>query len=192
VAVLRYMVIGMAIGVATELAARAFGLWIYNQRQTPVLNVIIMFGLIMGGLAGRMRPLSIGVVTGIAFGIGLLYEIANLRVLKWWYFPNERLAFIRGHAAIVVVLALLWAAVPAMILGVQRVIPATERWSGASRIERLNQRERQLTQKLDSLRERARAVETQLDEVRLLKQTLLGRHAVRQLGAQEGNPAPTP
>jgi len=193
--VLHYMVIGMAIGVVTELAARTFRLWIYNQRQTAVLNVIIMFGLIMGGLASRVRPpLGIEVVTGIAFGVGLLYEIANIRVLKWWYFPNERLAFIRGHAAIVVVLALLWAAVPAMILGVQRVMPATERWSiiGVSRVDRLNQRERQLMQKLDSLHERARAVETQLDEVRVLKQTLLGRRAVRQLGPQEGNPAPTP
>jgi hypothetical protein len=192
VAVLHYMVIGMAIGIATELAARTFGFWIYNQRQTAVLNVIIVFGLIMGGLASRVRPLGLEVVTSIAFGIGLLYEIANLRVLKWWYFPNERLVFVRGHAAIVVVLALLWAAVPVMILGVQRVIPATERWSGASRMDRLNQRERQLTQKLDSLHERARAVETQLEEVRLLKQTLLGRHAVRQLGPQQGNPVPTP
>jgi len=190
--VLRYMVIGMAIGVAIELAARTLRLWIYNQGQTAVLNVIIMFGLIMGGLASRVRPLGIAVVVGSAFGIGLLYEIANLRVLKWWSFPNERLAFIRGHAAIVVVLALLWAAVPVMILGVQRVVPAAERWSGATRLERLNQRERQLTQKLDSLHERARAVETQLDEVRLLKQTLLGRRAVRQLGPQEGNPPPTP
>ena len=191
---LHYMVIGMAIGVVTELAARTFRLWIYNQRQTAVLNVIIVFGVIMGGLASRVRPLGIVVVVGSAFGIGLLYEIANIRLLKWWYFPDERLAFIRGHAAIVVLLALLWAAVPVTILGVQRVIPATQRWSiiGGSRVERLNQRERQLMQKLDSLHERARAVETQLDEVRVLKQTLLGRHAVRQLGPQEGNPAPTP
>lgn len=191
---LHYVVIGMAIGVATELAARTFHFWIYNHRQIAMLNVIIVFGLIMGGLATRVRPLGIEVVAGVAFGIGLLYEIANLRVLKWWYFPNERLAFVRGHAAIVVVLALLWAAVPVMIVGVRRVIPATGRFSitGASRLDRLNQRERQLAQKLDSLRERARTVETQLDEVRLLKQTLLGRHAVRQLGPQDGTPAPTP
>jgi hypothetical protein len=132
-------------------------------------------------------------VVGIAAGIGLAYEIANLRVLKWWYFPNERLAFIRGHAAIVVVLALLWGAVPVMIVGVQKLAPrVSESILGASRLERLNQRERQLTRKLDSLRDRARAVETQLDEVRTLKQTLLGRRAVRHLGSQEANPAPTP
>lgn len=184
----------MVIGVATELTARTFRLWIYHQRQTPVLNVVIMFGLIMGGLASRTRPLGLPVVVGIAFGIGLLYEIANLRVLKWWYFPNERLAFIRGHAAIIGVLALLWGAVPLMIVGVQRVMPKVGRTliTGDSRLERLNQRERQLSQKLDGLRERARAVETQLDEVRLLKQALLGRRAVRQLGPQEANPAPTP
>jgi hypothetical protein len=183
----------MAIGVAAELVARTFRLWIYHQRQTPVLNVVIVFGFIMGTLASRMRPLGLPLVVGVGVGIGLAYEIANLRVLKWWYFPNERLAFIRGHAAIVVVLALLWGAVPVMIVAVQKVIPrVSESVLGASRLERLNQRERQLTRKLDSLRDRARAVETQLDEVRALKQTLLGRRAVRHLGSQEANPAPTP
>lgn len=191
---LRYVVIGIAIGVVTELTARTFRLWIYHQQRTPVLNVIIMFGLIMGGLASRVRPLGLEVVVGIAFGIGLLYEIANLRVLKWWYFPNERLVFIRGHAAIVVVLALLWAAVPALIVGAQQMLLAkgAPLVSGISRLDRLNQRERQLTEKLEALRERARAVETQLDEVRTLKQTLVGRHSVREMGSQQQNPPPTP
>ena len=189
---LRYVVIGMAIGVVTELAARTFRLWIYHKGYTPVLNVIIVFGLIMGGLASRVRPLGLEIVVGIAFGIGLLYEIANLRFLRWWSFPNERLVFIRGHAAIVVVLALLWAAVPALIVGVQRAVLAKgSSFMGASRLDRLNQRERQLMQKLDTLHERARAVETQLEDVRMLKQTLLGRRAVRELGAHAG-PPPTP
>jgi hypothetical protein len=192
--VLRYIVIGMVIGVATELVARTFRLWVYHQPQTPVLNVIIMFGVIMGGLASRTRPLGLPVVAGIAFAIGLLYEIANLRVLKWWYFPNERLAFIRGHVAIVLTLAVLWAAVPAMIVGAQRVVPAKARslFSGSSRLDRLNERERQLMRKLDGLQERTRAVQTQLEEVRSLKQALLGRQAVRRLAPRETNPAPTP
>ncbi len=191
--VLRCVVIGMLIGTATELVARTFHLWVYHQRWTPVLNVLIVFGLIMGTLASRIRPLGLPVVVGVAVGVGLVYEIANLRVLKWWYFPNERLAFIRGHAAIVLVLALLWGAVPVMTVGVLTVIPrVSETVLGVSRLERLNQRERQLTRKLDGLRERVRAVETQLDEVRALKQTLLGRRAVRQLGSQAAKPAPTP
>lgn len=194
-AVVRYVVIGMLIGVATELVARTFRLWTYRQSRTPVLNVIIMFGVIMGGLTSRARFLGLEAVIGIAFGVGLLYEVANLRVLKWWSFPNQRLWFIRGHAAIVVVLALLWALVPVMIVSANAMLPRAGHTvlSGAdSRLERLTQRERQLTEKLDALHQRARAVETQLDEVRVLKQTLLGRQAVRQLGAQEANPAPTP
>ncbi|HVO23550.1 MAG TPA: hypothetical protein VMW56_07980 [Candidatus Margulisiibacteriota bacterium] len=183
----------MLIGTATELVARTLRLWIYRQRHTPVLNVVIVFGLIMGALASRIRPLGLPLVVGIAVGVGLVYEIGNLRVLKWWDFPDERLAFIRGHAAIVVVLALLWGAVPVMIVGVQAVIPrVSETVLGVSRLERLNQRERQLTRKLDGLRERVRAVETQLDEVRTLKQTLIGRRAVRRLGSSDANPAPTP
>lgn len=190
---LRCVVIGMLIGTATELVARTLRLWIYRQRHTPVLNVVIVFGLIMGALASRIRPLGLPLVVGIAVGVGLVYEIGNLRVLKWWDFPDERLAFIRGHAAIVVVLALLWGAVPVMIVGVQAVIPrVSETVLGVSRLERLNQRERQLTRKLDGLRERVRAVETQLDEVRTLKQTLIGRRAVRRLGSSDANPAPTP
>jgi hypothetical protein len=183
----------MALGVVTELAARTLRLWIYHKAHTPVLNVIVMFGLIMGGLASRVRPLGLEVVVVIAFAIGLLYEVANLRVLKWWYFPSERLAFIRGHAAIVVVLALLWAAVPAVIVEVQGAVQAKggSLVMGVSRLDRLNQRERQLTQKLDALHERARAVETQLEDVRMLKQTLLGRRAVRELGPHD-NPPPTP
>jgi hypothetical protein len=191
--VLRCVVIGMVIGTATELVARTFRLWIYQQRQTAVLNVVIVFGLVMGALASRMRSLGLPLVVGVATGIGLMYEIANLHFLKWWSFPNQRLAFIRGHAAIVVVLALLWGAVPVMIVGVLTVVPrVSETVLGVSRLERLNQRERQLTRKLDALRERVRAVETQLDEVRTLKQTLLGRRAVRRLGSAEANPAPTP
>jgi hypothetical protein len=191
---LRYVLIGMAIGVVTELVARTLRLWIYQKPQTPVLNVVIVFGLIMGGLASRTKLLGLPVVMGVAFAIGVLYEVANLRVLKWWHFPNERLAFIRGHAAIVVVLALLWAAVPAVIGKVQRTLPRAGRTfvSGASRLERLNQREQQLMRKLDGLHERARAVETQLEDVRLLKQALLGRQAVRQLRPQDASAAPTP
>jgi hypothetical protein len=192
--VLHCIVIGMVIGVATELVARTFRLWVYHQSQTPVLNVLIMFGVIMGGLASRTRPLGWPVVVGSAFAIGLLYEIANLSVLKWWHFPNERLVFLRGHVAIVLTLAVMWAAVPVMIVGAQRVLPGKARmlFTGGSRLDRLNQRERQLMQKLDGLQARTRAVETQLEEVRSLKQALLGRQAVRRLAPREANPAPTP
>jgi hypothetical protein len=191
--VLGYIIIGVVIGVATELVARTFRLWIYNRASTPVLNVIIVFGFIMGVLASRVRGLGLPNVIALAFGVGLLYEIINLRVFKWWYFPSERLLFIRGHTAIVIVLALMLAVVPAAILETHALVPLAGRsLIAGSRLDRLNQRERQLMQKLDGLRERARAVETQLDEVRMLKQALVGRQAVRRLESQDANPPPTP
>ncbi len=188
---LRCMVIGIILGVAIELVARTFRLWIYHQLQTPILNVVVMFGLIMGGVASGARTLGLPLLVVIGFAIGLLYEIANLRILKWWYFPGERLAFVSGHTAIVVVLALLWGLVPAMIAGAQSALPKA-RPSREARLERLNTREQQLIAKIEALRARQREVETRLEEVRAQKQALLARQAVRRPGIQDASPAPTP
>ena len=106
--------IGMVIGAAAELSARRLGLWIYRQPQYPIMNVIVMFGIIMGSVAGLVPHLGRPMTFAIAFAIGVVYEIANLRMLNWWYFPGQRLAVVHGHAAIVVVLSILWGAVPLM------------------------------------------------------------------------------
>lgn len=119
---LRCILIGMIIGVASEAGARRLSLWIYRQPQYPIMNVIVMFGIVMGGIASLVPSLGITAAFSIAFAIGLGYEIANLRILDWWYFPGERLAFIRGHAAIVVVISLLWGAVPLMAAAVHAAL----------------------------------------------------------------------
>ena len=110
--VLRCMIIGMLLGAVTEAIARTLGLWVYRRPQTPIINVVVMFGLIMGGIASLVGPLGIVGTFVLAFAIGLAYEIANLRLLDWWYFPGDRMAFVRGHAAIALVLAVLWGSVP--------------------------------------------------------------------------------
>lgn len=109
---LRCMLISMVIGIVGEITARTRRLWIYRSAQTPIVNVIVMFGVVMGGVAAFVPNVGLLPAFFVAFAIGLVYEIANLSVLDWWYFPDERLAFIHGHAAIVVVIAVLWGTVP--------------------------------------------------------------------------------
>jgi hypothetical protein len=120
--VLRCMLISMVIGVGGEVSARTLRLWIYRTAYTPLVNIVVMFGVIMGGIAALVPSVGVLPIFFIAFAVGLVYEIANLYVLDWWYFPDERLAFVRGHTAIVVVLALLWGTVPVVTAGVRAVL----------------------------------------------------------------------
>ncbi|MFI5395299.1 MAG: hypothetical protein ACHQ9S_07165 [Candidatus Binatia bacterium] len=115
---LRCVLIGIVFGILAETSARALSLWIYRRAHYPLVNVLVIFGLVMGGIAAVVP--QIGVLPALLLGIaaGLLYEVINLAVLDWWYFPGERLAFIHGHAAIVAVLALLWGVVPVAIAAV--------------------------------------------------------------------------
>jgi hypothetical protein len=192
VRVLRCMLIGIVIGVAAEIVARAFNLWIYRQPQTPILNVIAMFGLVMGGVAALAPKIGVKSAFVIAFAIGLAYEFANLRLLDWWYFPGERLGFIHGNAAIAVVIALLWGAVPIVITLAQSRLPHPRRLMAPTqtRLEALAVRERQLIGKLEALRQRERDVEARLDQTRAMKEALLARQAVRQLGTRDATPTP--
>ena len=116
---LRCMLISMVIGIVSEITARMLRLWVYRSGRTPIVNVVVMFGLVMGGIAALVPHIGLLPVFCLAFAVGLMYEIANLYALDWWYFPDERLAFIQGHAAIVVTIALLWGAVPLLTAGVR-------------------------------------------------------------------------
>lgn len=191
---LRCMLIGMAIGVVTEIAAYLLRLWIYNQPQTPIINVVVMFGFIMGGIACYVRAIGLVGAFAIAFVIGLIYEVANLSVLRWWYFPEERLGVIRGNAQIVLALALMWGVVPVIIARAQTALPKVQRTAvpAASRLERLNQRENQLVEKLAAVQQRAYDIEAKLAEIRAAKEMLVSRQAVRKPGAPDVPAQPTP
>ena len=109
------VLLGMIIGTVTEVTARTCRLWLYRRPHTPVVNVIGMFGFIMGGLAAAAGHLGTAATFGLAAAIGLAYELANLHILDWWYFPDQRMAVVRGHTAIVLTLTLTWGLVPLMI-----------------------------------------------------------------------------
>jgi hypothetical protein len=119
--VLRCVIIGMIVGTVAEIGARWLQLWMYRRPQYPVVNVVAVFGIIMGSLAALVPSIGVGVAFVIAFAVGLLYEIVNLARLHWWSFPGERVAFIHGHAAVVMMMALLWGSVPLLIASVRAV-----------------------------------------------------------------------
>lgn len=186
---LRCIVIGLGLGVAVEVVARVLNLWRYHHAQTPILNVIGMFGLVMGGLAGLVPQLGAAGSAGAAFAAGLAYEILNLRVLRWWYFPGERMGFIAGHTAIVLVLAALWGATPLLIAEAAAAVapPRATRPSPEARLEALTVRERRLLERLDTAHQVVRDLETRLQAVRDAKAALEARYGIRPLA-----PAPTP
>ena len=188
------VLIGMALGVVTEVCARLLNLWVYRQPQTPVLNVIVVAGLVMGALAtlvpryGMLRAFVAGAAVGLA------YEIANLGFLKWWDFPDRRLGFIRGHVAIVVVASAGWGVMPLIVASVHAALPRTTRFEAPrqSALEKLNEREQVLIQKLDAARQREGDLESRLDDVRRRKQLLLDKQTVRKVERPARRLSPTP
>jgi len=111
----------MVIGAITEFGAHVLQLWVYRRPYYPIVNVVVVFGIIMGSIGALVPSLGLALAFVIAFAVGLLYEIVNLTQLHWWSFPGERVAFIHGHAAVVVAIALLWGFVPLFITALQAV-----------------------------------------------------------------------
>jgi len=196
--VLSYVLIGMTVGVITEVCARLLKLWVYRQPQTPVLNVIVIFGLVMGAIAMLVPDHGLWLPFVLGAAVGLAYEVANLTALKWWDFPDARLGFIRGHAAIVVVMTLGWGAVPLITAKVHAALPRLAHVQSArqSPLEKLNEREQVLIEKLDAVRQRQADLESRLDDVRRRKQLLHDKQASRGVDLPVERPgrrpSPTP
>jgi hypothetical protein len=110
---LPFIATGIAIGALSEGAAYYQRLWVYRNLTYPIVNVLVVFGLVMGGLASRGAAWGLGAVYAAGAAVGLAYEWLNLALLGWWSFPGERLLVFRGHAAIVTALG--WGVVPVAI-----------------------------------------------------------------------------
>ena len=192
---LAYVLIGMTCGVITEVCARLLKLWVYRQPQTPVLNVIVVAGLIMGAIATLVPRYGMLPAFVLGFAVGLAYEVANLAFLKWWDFPDERLGFIHGHAAIVVLVSVGWGAVPLITASVHAALPHVVHDVEAPRqsaLEKLNEREKVLIEKLDAVRQRQGDIESRLEDVRRRKQLLLDKQTVRKMEHPAAQRSPTP
>jgi hypothetical protein len=118
---LPYLLIGIALGVATEILARVAGLWRYRHPALPLANVALMFGVVHGGLAHALARHGWIWLFLVGAAIGVAYEIVNDRVLKAWTFPGTTLPWLRGQVAVIGV-GLAWGLVPVMIVLLRRAL----------------------------------------------------------------------
>jgi len=100
------------VGLVTETIARTGRLWIYRKPINPVINILIMFGLVMGGLSLVVPTLGHGPVLLIAAAIGYGYEHFNFAVLGWWDFPGDRFLVFKGKQACALSVGVLWGLAP--------------------------------------------------------------------------------
>ena len=107
--------IAVLVGALAEIIARKARLWIYRKPINPVINVLIMFGLVMGGLSLTVPSLGYLPVFIIASIIGYIYEQLNFSVLGWWDFPDDRFLVFKGKQACAVSVGITWGFVPLII-----------------------------------------------------------------------------
>ena len=125
----RVFLISAGSGVAIEIAAAVLGLWRYRHPVLPVLNVLIMFGLVHGvllaGLVGAQRPLSAMAPVLFMLGalVGLGYEAANHFSLKSWTFGERPLLGVGRDLDKAVLVGVAWGATPVMVKLVSEMIP---------------------------------------------------------------------
>lgn len=118
---LTYCVICIALGSATEALAYALKLWLYRAAWLRILNIVLTFGLIFGGMSWLLAGHGVLAQFAAGAGFGLAYEIANDRWLKAWSFPGGTLPWLTGQPAVIGV-GLTWGFVPVMAVVLARVI----------------------------------------------------------------------
>ncbi len=123
----RYFLIAAVLGGASEIIARALRLWIYRNAALPVLNVLLMFGMVQGvsvaWLIGGHQPL-IGVapvlfMTGAL--IGVVYEGLNEFRLRAWSWPDASLLGLTRSIDKAAAVGAAWGLVPVVTAAIARL-----------------------------------------------------------------------
>lgn len=109
------IVTAAAFGILVETLAWATRLWLYRSPVYTALNVIFMFGLVMGFLAVLVPRRGALLCFGAAAAVGFLYELANFYLLHWWWFPAGKFLIFRGELGISLALAVMWGMVPPLV-----------------------------------------------------------------------------
>jgi hypothetical protein len=112
---IRALLLGMAVGVVAEIIAYVANLWKYHKTISPLINILVMFGLVMGALSLLQPALGAGGVFVLGLLIGYAYEWTNFLVLDWWVFPDERFLGFRGRQGCAAAVALTWGLVPLIV-----------------------------------------------------------------------------
>ncbi len=106
--------VGVVIGTISEVTARALRFWLYRTPVYPVVNVVLMFGVVMGGLSLLVPRLGLPVVFLLGLAVGYGYEWLNFAALDWWHFPHDRFLAFRGKQGCALSVAVLWGTVPVL------------------------------------------------------------------------------
>ncbi|MFQ3325153.1 MAG: hypothetical protein ACI90U_002988 [Pseudomonadales bacterium] len=111
-----------AIGILCELTARIGKFWLYRKPIFPILNIILMFGIVMGALSLLCQRSGLLPVFIIATAIGYAYEKINFSTLHWWDLPNDRFLVFKGKEACARSIAVLWGITPLISNAIQSAI----------------------------------------------------------------------
>ncbi len=111
-----HYLIALAIGTGAEVIARSGRLWLYRKPVYPVVNVLVMFGVVHGLLLASAVP-ALGYVPVflLGWGVGYAYEQLNFALLSWWDFPGDRFLVFRGKQACALSVGVLWGLVPVTV-----------------------------------------------------------------------------
>lgn len=107
------------IGLLCELTARLGKLWLYQKPLYPVLNILLMFGIVMGALSLLVPRSGLLPIFIIATAIGYVYEKINFNHLHWWVFPGDKFLVFNGKEACARSVAILWGVTPLISYFVQ-------------------------------------------------------------------------
>ncbi|RJF80794.1 hypothetical protein D3874_27305 [Oleomonas cavernae] len=102
------------LGVLTEIQAGALRLWIYTPRRMVVINVLVTVGLLFGTTAWLTSGISLPIQFLCGALLGIAYEALNFAGLNGWYFPNNKLWFLKGRAALTVGVGVAWGLYPVL------------------------------------------------------------------------------
>jgi hypothetical protein len=107
--------IAVAIGVLGETVAARGRLWLYGRPLYRVLNVLGVFGVVMGGLATLGPGLGAAGLFAAGVAIGAAWEVTNLAWLGWWTFPADGPLGAHGPRTAAVAAAVAWGTVPVAV-----------------------------------------------------------------------------
>lgn len=85
---LKYLLIGILMGIIIEVAAALLGLYVYQPRWFVFVVILVLWGAIFGSiaLAARDRGFLVQYIPGFILIFGL--EFLNYYILKSWVFSQ--------------------------------------------------------------------------------------------------------
>lgn len=100
------------VGLICELTARLGKFWLYQKPIYPLLNILLIFGIVMGALSLLVPRSGFLPIFIVATAIGYAYEKINFSYLHWWAFPQNKFLGFNGQEACARSVALLWGVTP--------------------------------------------------------------------------------